>query len=80
MKVKVGGSASMKIMVFQYEPVEVSSTWEIEKEFEDEETAMGWAAEESEKINTFLKNDLEKKAKTIAKEQSTLKKKLKDMI
>jgi len=80
MKVKVGGTASMKIMVFQYEPIDVSSTFEIEKEFEDEETAMGWAASETDKINTYLKNDLEKKAKDIAKNQSTLKKKLKELV
>lgn len=79
MKIKIGGTAGMKIMVFQYEPVEVTSTWEIEKEFDEEEVAIGWAATESEKINTFLKNDLETKAKVIVKKQSELKKKLKDL-
>jgi hypothetical protein len=79
MKIKIGGTAGMKIMVFQYEPVEVTSTWEIEKEFDEEEAALGWAATESEKINTFLKNDLETKAKVIVKKQSELKKKLKDL-
>lgn len=80
MKIKIGGTASMKLMVFQYEPIEVSSTWEVEKEFDDEDAALGWAATENEKINTYLKNDLEIKAKNIAKKQSDLKKKIKDMV
>ena len=80
MKIKVGGTASMKLQVFQYEPVEITSTWEVEKEFDNDEAAIGWAAAENEKINTFLKNDLENKAKLIIKKQSDLKKKLKDLI
>lgn len=80
MKIKVGGSASMKIMIFQYEPIEVTSLFEIEKEFSDEEESQVWADSETEKINLYLKNDLEKKAKLIAKTQSDLKKKIKDLI
>lgn len=80
MKIKVGGTASMKLQVFQYEPVEITSTWEVEKEFENDDTAIGWASSENEKINTFLKNDLENKAKLIVKKQSDLKKKLKEMV
>jgi len=80
MKIKVGGTASMKLQVFQYEPVEITSVWEVEKEFDNDEAAIGWAATENEKINTFLKNDLENKAKLIVKKQSDLKKKIKDLI
>ena len=80
MKIKVGGAASMKLQVFQYEPVEITSVWEVEKEFDNDEVAIGWASAENEKINTFLKNDLENKAKLIVKKQSDLKKKIKDLI
>lgn len=80
MKIKVGGTATMKLQVFQYEPVEITSVWEVEKEFDNDDVAIGWAASESEKINTFLKNDLETKAKLIVKKQSELKKKIKDLI
>lgn len=80
MKVKVGGSASMKIMVFQYEPIEVSTTLEIEEEFNDGDKAEEWLVAQGDKINESIKIDLEKKIKQVAKEQSALKKRLKDMI
>lgn len=80
MKVKVGGTATMKLQIFQYEPVEVSSTLEIEQEFSDSDRAQEWLDGQGDKINESLKVDLEKKAKDIVKKQSELKKKLKEMI
>lgn len=80
MKIKVGGSASMKIMIFQYEPIEVSSTLEIEEEFNDSEEAQKWLEAQGDKINESIKMDLDRKARDIAKKQSELRKKLKDMI
>ena len=80
MKVKVGGTASMKLMVFQYEPIDVSSTLEIEQEFDDDDKAQEWLEGQGEKINESLKIDLERKAKLIIKKQSELRKKIKDMV
>lgn len=80
MKIKVGGTASMKLQVFQYEPVEVSSTLEIEEEFSDSDSAQEWLEGQGNKINESLKIDLERKAKEIVKKQSEIKKKLKEMI
>lgn len=80
MKVNLGGSASIKIMVFQYEPIEVTTSFSIEKEFKTDEEANDYAISQSEKINEFLKQDLEKKVKEVAKKQSDLKKKLKEII
>lgn len=80
MKIKVGGTASMKLQVFQYEPVEISSTLEIEEEFSDSDSAQEWLEGQGNKINESLKIDLERKAKEIVKKQSEIKKKLKEMI
>lgn len=80
MKIKVGGTAAMKLQVFQYEPVEISSTLEIEEEFSDSDSAQEWLEGQGNKINESLKIDLERKAKEIVKKQSEIKKKLKEMI
>lgn len=80
MKIKVGGTATMKLQVFQYEPVEVSSTLEIEEEFSDSDSGQEWLEVQGNKINESIKIDLERKAKEIVKKQSEIKKKLKEMI
>ena len=80
MKIKVGGTATMKLQVFQYEPVEVSSTLEIEEEFSDSDSGQEWLEVQGNKMNESLKIDLERKAKEIVKKQSEIKKKLKEMI
>lgn len=80
MKVKIGGSAAMKIMVHQYEPIDVSSTLEIEKEFEDSDEAQSWIEKQGDKINQSLQVDLEKKVKIVAKKHTEFKKKVKEMI
>jgi hypothetical protein len=80
MKIKLGGTTGIKLMIFQYEPVEIVSTLEIEKEFEDEDEAQKWILSQTDTINKNLEKDLENKTKLIVKKQSELKKKLKDLI
>jgi len=80
MKVKLGGSASMKFQLFQYEPIEVTSSLEVEETFENSEQAEEWLQGQSERINESLKMDLERKSKIVAKNHSDLRKKLKEMV
>lgn len=59
MKVKVGGTLSYKIQVGAYEPTEVSSFIEVEKDIDIDEQIV----ELQEKIDSILINDINKKVK-----------------
>lgn len=59
MKVKVSGTIGYKLQIGPYEPVDVSSFIEVEKEVELDEQII----ELQEKIDTILLNDINKKVK-----------------
>lgn len=80
MKIKVGGSASIKLMMFQYEPIEITSTMEIEKEFDDEQEAQEWFENQSKSLSNSIEVDLDNKARQIVKKQRELKNKLKEIM
>lgn len=59
MKVKIGGSMGYKLQIGPYEPVDISSFIETEKEIEMEEQII----ELQERIDSILLNDINKKVK-----------------
>lgn len=80
MKVQIGGSVGMKMMVRQYEPIDVNSTFMIEKEVDDNIDLDELHAELTEKANLILKEDLGKKAKMIIKQQKELNEKIREIL
>lgn len=80
MKIQVGGNVGMKMMVRQYEPIDVNSTFMIEKEVDDDADLDELHAELTEKTNQILKDDLGKKAKMIIKQQKELNEKIREIL
>lgn len=64
-KIRVGATASTKIMLRQYEPIEVSSMIEIEREI-PEDKADEYVKEEQEKLTQYVIDDARKKIKAAA--------------
>lgn len=67
MKIRIGASASSKIMGVAYEPIEVSSSIEIEKEVPDMGTLAleAFVKDEQDKQTLFTTEDVKRKLKSL---------------
>ena len=72
MKITVGGSIGYKIMIKQYEPIEVSSSCEIEFEAPQENDLSGgldeWMNKFNDKATEVIKNENRKRMKVAIEE------------
>jgi len=74
-KIRIGAMASSKIMAKQYEPIEVSSSIEIEREIKDENVDE-YIKTEQEKLDNYVVEDAKKKMKKMYQEFGLKKDKL----
>lgn len=67
MKIRIGASASSKMIGVQYEPIEVSSSLEIEKEVPDMGSLAleAFVKDEQDKLTVFTTEDVKRKLKSL---------------
>ncbi len=74
-KIRIGSLASTKIMAKQYEPIEVSSSIEIEREISDENVE-DYIKQEQEKMDDYVIKDAKSKIRKLYKEINVRREKL----